>query len=585
MPSNYAQIMSKRVTPQTEQAHPAQVRNSAGGFSFKVDCWKQVERFLILGAAEPTYYIDQRKLVKENVSSLDTCVAEDATRLINLIVEISEAGRAPKNEPAIFALAYLSGHHDKEVRKAAMQAMLRVCRTGSHLHRFISDARQFRGWGRLMRKYISEWYTSKDARALAYQITKYKHRDSESHVDTLRRSHTMPADTDQREVIAYAARSLCNTDDGAPPVQIRPEHAKRWRQKVYHPVQAGPGFSNWLTDDKPHRQLIAAVEHARRATSAQEIVRLIRAHDLVRECIPTQFLNSVEVWDALLESMPMAAMLRNLGKMSAVGLLAPLSAHSKIVCERLHNKELLRKARIHPMDILVALTTYKAGHGVKGGLTWDVVPQIGDALDDAFYMAFDNVEPTGKNFLLGCDVSASMSARIAGTHLSMCVAAGAMAMTAMRTEPNTYIHGFCGEFVDLTKPTPDVYSRYNHGGVPGMLDGISAKSKLSDVARVMQQRNFGTTDCSLPMQYALRKRLEVDVFCVYTDSETYVGVVHPHQALEEYRQKMGRNAKLVVCGMCANQFTIANPQDPGMLDVVGFDTTVPRVIADFARQG
>jgi len=35
--------------------------------------------------------------------------------------------------------------------------------------------------------------------------------------------------------------------------------------------------------------------------------------------------------------------------------------------------------------------------------------------------------------------------------------------------------------------------------------------------------------------------------------------------------------------MIANGFSIAEPADPGMLDVVGFDTATPNVIAAFAR--
>ena len=35
-----------------------------------------------------------------------------------------------------------------------------------------------------------------------------------------------------------------------------------------------------------------------------------------REAIPTQSLNELEVWDALLQRMPLTALVRNLGKMS-----------------------------------------------------------------------------------------------------------------------------------------------------------------------------------------------------------------------------------------------------------------------------
>jgi 60 kDa SS-A/Ro ribonucleoprotein len=44
---------------------------------------------------------------------------------------------------------------------------------------------------------------------------------------------------------------------------------------------------------------------------------------------------------------------------------------------------------------------------------------------------------------------------------------------------------------------------------------------------------------------------------------------------------MGIPARLVVVGMASNGFSIASPADGGMLDVVGFDTATPQVIADF----
>jgi 60 kDa SS-A/Ro ribonucleoprotein len=42
------------------------------------------------------------------------------------------------------------------------------------------------------------------------------------------------------------------------------------------------------------------------------------------------------------------------------------------------------------------------------------------------------------------------------------------------------------------------------------------------------------------------------------------------------------NAKLIVVGMVSNGFSIADPNDAGMLDVVGFDTSAPAVMADFS---
>ena len=95
---------------------------------------------------------------------------------------------------------------------------------------------------------------------------------------------------------------------------------------------------------------------------------------------------------------------------------------------------------------------------------------------------------------------------------------------------------------------------------------------------------MGGTDCALPMLWALDKKLKADAFVVLTDSETWAGEIHPVQALRDYRAKMNVPAKLIVIGMVSNNFSIANPDDGGMLDVIGFDTATPQLISDFIRQ-
>jgi 60 kDa SS-A/Ro ribonucleoprotein len=112
---------------------------------------------------------------------------------------------------------------------------------------------------------------------------------------------------------------------------------------------------------------------------------------------------------------------------------------------------------------------------------------------------------------------------------------------------------------------------------------LSPRWRLDRAMKAVSGLPFAGTDCSLPMRWAMNAGVEVDVFCVYTDSETWAGPVHPSQALREYREKTGIPAKLVVVGMVSNGFSIADPNDAGMLDVVGFDTGSPAVMADFAR--
>jgi 60 kDa SS-A/Ro ribonucleoprotein len=236
---------------------------------------------------------------------------------------------------------------------------------------------------------------------------------------------------------------------------------------------------------------------------------------------------------------------------------------TKLVVEQLADPVRVRKARVHPLSVLGAMATYASGHSARGTNSWDPLREIVDALDNAFYLAFGNVEPTGKRTMLALDVSDSMGfSDMAGMPgVSPRVGSAAMALVTARTEPNYQVMAFSHEFVPVD---------------------IGPRERLDDVIRKTNNMPFGGTDCAIPMLYALQKEINVDTFIVYTDSETWAGQGHPSQALEIYRRKTGINAKLVVVGMVSNGFTIADVNDPGMLDVVGFDSAAPQVISDFS---
>jgi len=190
MAINYAKIFNRRATPQSQPIPGStQVANSAGGYSWQVDDWTRFDRFLILGAEGGTYYIKERELVKQNHDAVVRCIKEDGVRAVNRIVEISNGGRAPKNDPAIFALALVATHGSNEAKALAFQNLGNVCRIGTHLFHFAEYVNALRGWGRGLRNAVGRWYVSREADALAHQAVKYQQRDGWSHSDLLRLAH------------------------------------------------------------------------------------------------------------------------------------------------------------------------------------------------------------------------------------------------------------------------------------------------------------------------------------------------------------------------------------------------------------
>lgn len=111
---------------------------------------------------------------------------------------------------------------------------------------------------------------------------------------------------------------------------------------------------------------------------------------------------------------------------------------------------------------------------------------------------------------------------------------------------------------------------------------VSSSDSIDDLLARMRKFAFGGTDCALPMLHATKNKIEgVDKFVIYTDNETWFGKVHPSRALADYRKKFNPNAKLIVAATSATEFSIANQNDGGMLDIVGFDASSPALIQGF----
>jgi 60 kDa SS-A/Ro ribonucleoprotein len=320
-------------------------------------------------------------------------------------------------------------------------------------------------------------------------------------------------------------------------------------------------------------------ERAQAATSEKELVSILRDYpNLPHEALPTELKNKPDVVMSLLENgMPIGAMIRNLATYTRAGVLEPGSNGAQIVLDALKNEEKIRKARIHPIAVLSALQVYSNGrygqtysygygYGRTTGLGKGVETpnaQIVDALDDAFYLAFGNVQPTGKRHLLALDMSGSMGQAVSGVPgISCAMGAAAMSMVTARSGDPYLICGFSTHFKELP---------------------VTAKDSLSDAMRKTNEGNMGGTDCAVPMEWAQANRKEFDAFFVYTDNETWAGRIHPSQALKAYRKAINPEARLGVIAMVANDFSIADPNDAGMIDVVGFDTATPQILSDFAR--
>jgi 60 kDa SS-A/Ro ribonucleoprotein len=474
---------------------------------------------------------------------------------------------------------------DLEIRQYAYAALSKVARTGAHFLLFQSLIEQFRGRGAMQQKATNVWYEQKSLMDIAYQVAKYRNRSGFAQRDVLRLLHPKTTDAFRNELyrwmvkgeISYAVADVVSeipAIDVPELASMVPEDGQSVSSTSERTKLTRQGFMVVQTLVDPLRQ-IRALERVKRAEDVHEITNLIHEYHLTWEMIPSEMLNA-QVWEALLEHMPMEAMVKNLATLTRLGVLTHFGKWTALVDARLRDAELIEKSGLHPMKILTALHTYSMGHGIRSKATWTPLREIVDGLNEAFYLTFKNVVPSGKRLLLGIDVSGSMATGDIGgvKGLTPRVVSAALALITMATEPHTEAMAFSHDFIPLP---------------------ISPRQRLDDVIDAVSGLGYSDTDCARPITWALEHKISVDSFVVYTDNETnftgkwvnhqFVPAIHPSQALQQYRREMGIDAKLVVVAMTSTEFSIADPKDPGMLDCVGMDANAPAMISEFIKGG
>lgn len=521
----------KDKTPQSIPL-PGMIPNNAGGHYYEVDDWVKLDRFIILGSDAGTYYATPQDLTKMNVDAVKRCIDLDGGRVVRRIVEISHNGRAPKNDSAILALALCCAAKSDETRKEALASISSVCRTGTHLLMFVDFVKRFRGFGRGLRSALGRWFTDMPSEKLALQAIKYNQRNGWALRDVLRLAHPVAVEDVKKLVFKWITN---------------PEDCKQGILGSRMPNVIQEKFRLETSQNEVSPSLI-------------QQGNIIKESSLPREAIPTELLNHKEIWAALLEDMPMTAMIRNLGKMTNVGLCDPLSPSVDLICERLGDVEKLNRARIHPMQILLAMKTYQQGHGDKGKLTWEPNAHIVSALNKAFDLTFPQVRSTGRRILVSVDCSGSMSQKCSGaSSLTAWQAGASMALMMSRSERGAVFTAFATDIYNF-----DIIDR-----------------RLDDVLNM--PCNGGGTDISLPIVYALQKKTMLDAFVIFTDNETWAGNMHAVQALYQYRREVNPNVKLVVAALSANDGSVIDPNDPVSFGICGLDASVPQLISDFIK--
>jgi 60 kDa SS-A/Ro ribonucleoprotein len=544
-------------------------RNSAGGYGFRMDDFACTYRFMILGTEGGSYYVREKQFTQDALKHVAKAVAADPRRVIDMAAQVLREGRAFKADPALFVLALCAAYKaDKPadadalaVRQHALGTAITTIRQSTQLFHFMKFVQDMRGWGRSVRNAFANWYISMPESKLAVQVSKYKNRDGVTHQDILRLAHPKwPAlakaksrDYERAAILQYAVR---------PKDSIFADEESR----VAMLESTGKSYKRTAA----LKQIAAAEELLHIESTSKKSVKyavdLITEYELTHEMVSGELKNSPEVWAALAQHMPVTASLRSLAKMTAVGIVTPMSAVERTLIERFNDAEQIARSRVHPMQILIAIRQYEKGAGEKGSLVWKPSARIIEALNDAFPLSFGNVPRTGLRTNVSVDVSGSMwmasHATVNGIDGWMSAeVAASMAFIHVMTESNLVFSTFHN--------TADFDSTINKR--------MSLSALREHFARIPR----GGTNTAAPFELLLRSGTDVDAVITYTDNQTWSGSRHVVQAHKQLQDKLGHAVKFINCATSAHSTTDTDPGNPNMLELVGFDASAPRAISEF----
>ncbi|XP_071111666.1 RNA-binding protein Ro60-like [Haliotis cracherodii] len=499
-------------------------------------------RFLVIGS-ESLYRVGSvDKTCQEIVPS---CLERllQAGHGEEVVREITSRQAVPniRNTPCLLSLAVCARSVCAHTKRAAFNAVNQVCETPVQLFTFIQYAKNTsetrKGWGRALRRTVSDWYNKKDAKTLAELTTRFKSSCGWTHLDVLRLSHTKPENADVGIVLKYLLRGLSAAKEAG---------------------------NEDMADLLKYLEAVDTVKHS---CDEHQVAILIREHGLCKEQIPTKLLNSSEVWIALIENMTVGHVLMNISKIASLNLLDGSCAASQIILNKLQDEQALITNRVSPMMVLIALRTYEQGKG-KG--KWIRNEAVVSALNKAFGTAISlNAGWSGKRILVGVKISTNLQrSSVRGTLvLSPVIAVAGLIQILLHTKADCQLVYFLSDVKQLT---------------------VSPQMSLADICKEVAKASVPLPpqlcqcDMAAPIRWAEENKQQYDVMIILTDSKESTGEMTTAQAISQYRQSLNLQTKLAICGLTASRLNQADQTDLGSLDIAGFDASVPEVLNSFA---
>lgn len=285
--------------------------------------------------------------------------------------------------------------------------------------------------------------------------------------------------------------------------------------------------------DKTQVMQISAYEALKKTTDVKEQIALIQEGKLPHEVVTGVIKPDKEIWNAILQQMPIFALLRNLNTLDRAGIL---DENRNYITSILNDPERLAKSKILPFRFVTAF------HQVEKA--W-----IKDVLRQAVEMTFDNLPEIYGKTAVFLDVSGSME----GDYLRI----GSVFAVALykKTKGNGIFWTFDTRVYD---PQPSMYD-----------------SILTQAERI---KAGGGTDTGAPVEKLRKDNIYVDNIIIITDEQQNTGSPF-YKELEKYRRSINPNTKAFVIDIAPYRSAMIPLTDKNTHYIYGWSETVLEYIA------
>jgi 60 kDa SS-A/Ro ribonucleoprotein len=243
---------------------------------------------------------------------------------------------------------------------------------------------------------------------------------------------------------------------------------------------------------------------------------------------------------------------------------------SKMIADRLRDRDKVRKARVFPYQLMVAYTMAAANR--------DIPPIVANALQDAMEVATANVPDFGGKVYVFPDVSGSMQSPATGyrkgaTSAVRCLDIAALvAATVLRKNPDAEVIPFESKVVRVR---------------------LNPRDSVMTNAKKLAALPAGGTNCSAPLAFLNKIGADGDLVIYVSDNESWVDAPHygryggsATKTMKEWANFKSRNPKAgMVCIDIQPYGTVQAKGREDILNIGGFSDQVFEVIAEFARGG